>query len=151
MFRKIRMLLNEDPKSMREIIEYIECAVILHNILIHCRDINKEDFDEWHDPRDDLTAMNDPTRGDLDEPLVLSREEMHLNNPLPFGAPTDQRRTQLSNYLWELKTKPRDRPTAEAPSGLFDIPSNPNPFEDGYLSDMSTDAEDDSADEMREI
>lgn len=97
--RKIRSIITEDEETLREILEYIDCAMILHNILHGLKDGDNDDWAEWHDSDDDLSDLDDPDRGDPDE---VSPAEQAMHSTIPFGAPNDCRRDRLVNYLWEL-------------------------------------------------
>ena len=104
--RKIRKIITDDKESLREILECIDCAVILHNMLIDANNGVDDDGveDEWLRAfyRDeDLSDIDDPHRGDPDEVRTISREEHALNSRLPIGSPKDVRRTQLKNYIRE--------------------------------------------------
>lgn len=96
--RRIRKVIK-DKESLREILELIDCAMILHNILLKLKDGDNDDWREWHDSDDDLSDMDDPGRGDPDEDV--SPEEHVMNCPIPFGSEKDCRRIQLADYLWE--------------------------------------------------
>jgi hypothetical protein len=83
--RKIRKIITNEKQSLIDIMEHIECCVILHNMLLEYGDISPE---KWCDGESDI---DDPTRApDDDDPL---------NQPLPDGAPKDARREQVKGWL----------------------------------------------------
>ena len=85
--RKIRKTITNDKQSIVEILKYIECCVILHNMLLEFGDDSPEIWREEY-PSD----FDDPNR---------APEEDAMYQPLPEGAPKDARRTRLREYLRE--------------------------------------------------
>jgi hypothetical protein len=90
--RSIRMKINENKKSLKIILKYIDVCVILHNLLIQQKD---PVCPEW---------LNE---NDLQDPLEDYKE---LNVSIPHHAPKDTRRQQLTNYIneqyvWTSKPK----------------------------------------------
>jgi DDE superfamily endonuclease len=88
--RNIRMAITEDKNSLKTILKYIDCCVILHNLLIKQKD---PVLKEW---------MSD---NDHEDPLDLYPE---LKNPVSLYAKKDTRRQQLTMYIREnfiYKTK----------------------------------------------
>jgi DDE superfamily endonuclease len=82
--------LTEDEESMRHILEYIDCCVILHNLLVQRNDNVDATF--W-DPR---------FYDDFVDPDATAREreaEVGLNQPVPEGAGPGARREQLCEYI----------------------------------------------------
>jgi hypothetical protein len=82
--RNIPMVLTEDEKSSRRILEFIECTVILHNFLII--ENETEIPDDWLDS-DDIYHLH---------------ENDELNLPLSPNDPKNKRQTQLMHYINEL-------------------------------------------------
>ena len=82
--RNIRMTISNDPKSIRAILCFIECTVILHNFLI------MENEDEV--PLDWLSE-ND---------IVPLDENDELNCAIPLDSPKNTRQMQLMAYINEL-------------------------------------------------
>lgn len=78
------MVLTEDEKSSRRILEFIECTVILHNFLII--ENETEIPDDWLDS-DDIYHLH---------------ENDELNLPLSPNDPKNKRQTQLMHYINEL-------------------------------------------------
>jgi len=114
--RKNRKLITEDVESLKEILEYMDCAFILHNILVSRKDcdiFDNDDWDEWHDECDDLTDVDDPSRVDPDS---LTPEELAMNSPLPLDAPKDLRRTLLADLIWEKAVDDNDSETSDSES-----------------------------------
>ena len=102
--RRIRKVITNDIKSLEEILSNIECAFILHNMLIDLRDADdgEELEDEWKEALDEeYTDIDDPNRGDPDAAHYTSPELQAMNLPLPVGAPKDMRRTLLNRYIRE--------------------------------------------------
>jgi len=89
MLRNIRMKIRGDgKKGVKNICEYVEGAIILHNLLTKR---NEEEPDAWLFS-DDNSDMFDPARG-------LTEEEVaQLYQPIPHNAPPDERRRQLTGY-----------------------------------------------------
>jgi len=84
----IPCILNEDPKSMKKILELIDVTVILHNFLIQEKLNSDEDL-----------YYNPENAGD-DEDSVLAAEE-ELNEPIAENDAGGRRREQLRAYLSE--------------------------------------------------
>ena len=78
--RSIRLRIDEEKESMRQVIRYIATCVILHNIFIG--------FDDEYDPEDDEVSVIDE-ENELNKPIV----DMETNG--------DARRRQLMNYIVE--------------------------------------------------
>ena len=89
MLRSIRMKISGNgKKSVKCICEYVEGAIILHNLLTKRHD---EIPDDWIFS-DDNSDMFDPERG-------MSPDEVAtLQQPVPHGAAPDERRHQLTGY-----------------------------------------------------
>jgi DDE superfamily endonuclease len=85
--RSIRCRIDENVESIKKVLEYIDCAIILHNLLIERKD---EIPDEWMDLDDfsDIDEMGAAPGGD---------DEV-LNQAVPDNAPSDQRRSDLMLY-----------------------------------------------------
>jgi hypothetical protein len=83
--KSIPMVITEDPSSVRKILQYIDCCIILHNMLIGQDDIPED----WIDDKDDTS--------DLD---VTSE----LNGQLDDASPPDERRRQVHSFFrdWDL-------------------------------------------------
>jgi hypothetical protein len=79
------MVITEDPASVRKILQYIDCCIILHNMLIGKDEIPEE----WMDDDDDTS--------DID----ITSE---LNGQLDDASPPDERRRQVHNFFrdWEI-------------------------------------------------
>jgi hypothetical protein len=74
--RNIRCVITEDKDSLKSILEYLECAVILHNLLLQRKD---EIPENWMD-RDDLSHIDDPGR-------APGGDEQALNQEVPMMLP----------------------------------------------------------------
>ena len=79
--RSIRFVLTEDKRSLENILKYITCCIILHNLLIDFKD--EDDLEDFDDDVSEIDADNE------------------LNQPLQPTAKADTRRTQLFNYVME--------------------------------------------------
>ena len=82
--------LTENVESLRRILEYIDCCVILHNLLVQRNDHVDADF--W-DP-----SYND----EFSDPDAAARERedlLGLNRPVPAAAGPGARREQLCQYI----------------------------------------------------
>jgi hypothetical protein len=76
---------------MRQILRVIDCCVIIHNFLLTIGD--DEVPEGWCDVDDDAS--------DVDSPDNRLAEDDILNLPIPEWAPSDERRTQLCDYVNE--------------------------------------------------
>jgi DDE superfamily endonuclease len=82
--------LKEDVKSLRHILEYIDCCVILHNLLVQHNDHIDATF--WNPRFYDEFANPDESARELEEFLGLNR-------PVPDNAAPGSRREQLCEYI----------------------------------------------------
>eukprot|EP00978_Attheya_sp_CCMP212_P013581 scaffold34094_cov42-Attheya_sp.AAC.3 len=83
--RSIPMQISDDPMFLKRILKYIDCCIILHNILINIQD---EDVpEEWIDLDDDASDMAEATG---DEGLM---------DPIADEAPKHERRNRLFEYF----------------------------------------------------
>ena len=83
----ISMRVTDNKARMERILRYIDCCVILHNLLISCNDevdLDWLDDEEASDVDDEVRA---PTFGDM------------LYRPIPKGSTKDERRTRLQRYF----------------------------------------------------
>jgi hypothetical protein len=85
--RSMRCCLTDDFESMQTILEFIDTAVILHNILLF--ELNDEISTEW------FTTNQLVTAGDR----LLNDSTHKLNTAVPATADKYCRRLQLTNYL----------------------------------------------------
>ena len=87
--KTINMIVTEEKKSMVRILKYIDCCVIIHNLLIESNEHNP-DQEEWIDA-EDVSDVDDenriPTQNDL------------LYRPIPRGRRNDERRSRLQTYF----------------------------------------------------
>ena len=83
----IRCRIDDDKKSLKRILEYIDCTIILHNLLMERKD---EIPDDWMD-LDDFSDIDDAGRAPGGDDDVL-------NQAVPDNAPSDQRRSDLMVY-----------------------------------------------------
>merc|ERR1712238_330967 len=67
--RKLRLIITEEKESLLKILEYIDCAIILYNLLLSIDDDNED--------------------------VHIVPEEQALNSPTPHGHVKDLRRQQL--------------------------------------------------------
>jgi hypothetical protein len=85
--RSIRGRIDDSKDSLKRILEYIDCAMILHNLL---QERNDEIPDEWMD-------LNDFS--DIDDAgAAPGGNDNVLNKAVPDNAPSDQRRSDLMVY-----------------------------------------------------
>ena len=89
--QKIRMIINNNPKSLKIILLYIDALIILHNMLIELGDDSDEGVD-WNVDDEVLTDIDDAGR-------IPKEDVLHL--PIPRGAPKGTRREQLKNLMRE--------------------------------------------------
>lgn len=85
--RSIRCRIDDDKKGLKRILEYIDCTIILHNLLMERKD---EIPDDWMD-LDDFSDIDDAGRAPGGDDDVL-------NQAVPDNAPSDQRRSDLMVY-----------------------------------------------------
>jgi hypothetical protein len=85
--QSIRCRINDDKRSLKRILEYIDCTIILYNLLMERKD---EIPDEWLD-LDDFSDIDDEGRAPGGDDDVL-------NQAVPNNAPSDQRRLDLMVY-----------------------------------------------------
>jgi hypothetical protein len=83
--RKITAKVTEDLSSMQRILEFIDCCVILHNLL-QC---------EWGDK----LPNNANIQNNMPFDKLCRDAEHELNLPVPQNANKDTRRQQLTNYV----------------------------------------------------
>jgi hypothetical protein len=91
--RSIRNKITEDAGSIKRILEYIECSIILHNLLLQSGD----DIPQCWIDTDDFSDIGDPGIPEDDE----------LNLAVPDGAPNDERRRQVISFLHDFGTSLR--------------------------------------------
>jgi len=90
MLCSIRMKIKGNgKKSIKRICEYVEGAIILHNLLTKRNDEVPVDWVF----SDDNSDMFDPERG------MSADEVAQLQSPVPAGAAPDERRRQLTSYF----------------------------------------------------
>jgi hypothetical protein len=77
--RSIPCKITESDRSFRRVLEYIDCAIILHNLLIKRDDVIPDD---WLD---------------LDEFSDIDEDDV-LNQAVPNDSPGDKRRSDLMVY-----------------------------------------------------
>jgi mannose-6-phosphate isomerase class I len=92
--QQIRKIITEKKKSLKQIIEYIEAAIILHNLCVKQKDEVPED---WID-KSDFSDIDDDERA----PSLSDDDE--LNIAVPAQAPSDERRRQLTVFINEVHT-----------------------------------------------
>jgi hypothetical protein len=85
--RQIRCVITDDKGSLKRILEYVDCAIILHNLLMERKD---EIPNDWMD-LDDFSDIDDAGQAPGGEDDVL-------NMAVPENAPSDQRRSDLMVY-----------------------------------------------------
>lgn len=90
--RKIRMVINDDPESLRRILKYIDASVVLHNMLIRLGD--NHPANDWN--VDEIIAEI----SDVDEDTQIPEERV-LNMPVPRGSHKGTRREQLKRFICE--------------------------------------------------
>jgi DDE superfamily endonuclease len=88
--RSIRLKVTEDKKSMRRILRLLDATIVVHNILIHLGEKERED---WID-HDNFLDLDDAERAPYEEGDAL-------NMAIPIGAAKDERRTRLMYYFEE--------------------------------------------------
>jgi hypothetical protein len=88
--RSIWCRINDDKRSLKRILEfckYIDCTIILHNLLMERKD---EIPDEWLD-LDDFSDIDD-------EGHAPGGDDDVLNHAVPNNVPSDQRWSDLMVY-----------------------------------------------------
>ena len=82
---------KNERRTIKRILKYIDCCIVLHNLLI---ELDEDDVpEEWIDT-DDFSDLDDLDR-------MPSDSEDELNKAVPDGAPDDSRRTQLNLFINE--------------------------------------------------
>lgn len=97
-FPWLRMVPNKikSEKTLKDILKYIHCTVLLHNLLIEFGD---EHVQSWEREDDRLSDIADPRRvPPFDD---MPEEERMLYTGVPDGAAKDWRRATLKEYLRE--------------------------------------------------
>jgi DDE superfamily endonuclease len=89
--RSIRMLITEEKKSLRAILNLLKATVVLHNMLI---EIGEKEKQEWID-EDNFLAIDDERRVPPLSPLDV------LNQGIAQGSSKDERRKRLMLYFEE--------------------------------------------------
>ena len=87
--KHIRMKISKDKSRMVRILKYIDCCVIIHNLMINLGD-DIDLVDEWLDD-DDVSDVDDCSR-------VPSSYDM-LHRPVKKGSSKDERRKRLQRYF----------------------------------------------------
>lgn len=87
-------------KTLKNVLKYIHCTAILHNLLI---DYGDQHMECWEREEDKLSDIADPERApsDDDDDIYTSHEELMLNSEVPEDAPKDYRRMTIKEYLRE--------------------------------------------------
>ena len=83
--RSIRMVITDDKKSLKRILELLEATIILHNILV---DLNDETDEEWENEDDYVPHPDnvfDPLHGVADPPEGEHRMRDWLMDALQFS------------------------------------------------------------------
>ena len=86
--KRIRNRITRDKKSMRFVLQLIDCCVILHNLLLPGAD--EENLPNWFD-EEELSDVDDDSRA----PTLADR----LYRPIAPGCRKDERRRRLQTYL----------------------------------------------------
>ena len=88
--RSIRKNITENKKTLKEVLQWLDACVILHNFLL----LNNVELyeDVWID--DDDSVFDDNAR--------RPEGDDELNLPVPNNFPPDYRRTQVLYFLQEL-------------------------------------------------
>ena len=76
--RSIPMIITNNERSLTKILKYIDCCVVLHNLLLNWNDESPE---EW---------LDDPTADPFDDAI---------SEPINEGMPKDERRQRLMEYF----------------------------------------------------
>jgi hypothetical protein len=96
-FPWLRLIPNliKGRRSLKEVLKYIHCTVILHNLLI---DLGDKHIDSWERDNDELSDIAAPDRVPTGD---MPREERMLYSDVPENAPKDWRRDIVKEYLRE--------------------------------------------------
>ena len=86
--KEIGMLVTEEKKSMVRILKYIDCCIILHNLLV--ANVLTGEESQWIN-QDDASDLDDPMRA----PTALDRLHTHIMH----GSLKDERRSRLKHYF----------------------------------------------------
>ena len=86
--RDVRMRISNDIKIMTRILRYIDCCVILHNLLLPTDGCAADD--SW---------LEDEVFSDIDDDSRAPTTFDRLNRPVLIGSANDERRTRLRNYF----------------------------------------------------
>ena len=88
--KKICFNITDDPESMMRILRYIDCCVILHNLLIpEEKEINETP--EWYE--------DDGYTSDADDASRVPTGVDQLDRLIPIGSRKDERRRRLQTYF----------------------------------------------------
>ena len=87
-WKQIGMKVTKDKKSMVRILKYIDCCIILHNLLVE--NVLTIDESQWIN-QDDASDIDDPMRA----PTALDRLHTHIMH----GSLKDERRSRLKHYF----------------------------------------------------
>ena len=88
--KKICFNITDDPESMMRILRYIDCCVILHNLLIpEEKEINETP--EWYE--------DDGNTSDADDASRVPTGVDQLDRLIPIGSRKDERRRRLQTYF----------------------------------------------------
>jgi hypothetical protein len=91
--------LIKGKKSLRAVLRYIHCTVILHNLLIEYGD---EHMPSWKKKEDEVSDIAEPSEEDVDDDdEEMLPEERMLYEDVPENAPKDWRRDTVKEYLRE--------------------------------------------------
>jgi hypothetical protein len=102
--RCIPMVITEKKNSLRGILRYIDCCIILHNMLIGAND--DEVPDSWYDSDDDATeigaAMGEFDSNDDASEIGAAVGEYDLSAPFQIQDTNDTRRERCMNYFRDM-------------------------------------------------
>ena len=83
------MKITTDKSKIKRILQYIDCCIILHNLLIKIED-DGELANEW---------LEDDEVSDVDDSSRTPTPYDKLYRPIKKGSSNDKRRTRLQSYF----------------------------------------------------
>jgi DDE superfamily endonuclease len=90
--KSIPCKLTENVRSLRRILKYIDCCVILHNLLVQHKD--HVDVEVWNPGN---TSESDDNEDDVNDQEIAN--DIGLSRPVPSGSHPGTRREQLCQFI----------------------------------------------------
>jgi hypothetical protein len=107
--RSIPMVITDKPRSVKLILQNIECCIILHNMLIDAEATVSDDLpDKWYEQGDDVSAIdtrsNDggDNESDNNSDRALELGEVDYSQPFLPQHDSDERRQRYYKYMQDM-------------------------------------------------